>query len=176
MSILNNLNAKIIPTIDMDSFKTQFNAVVLSVPLSSLPLVTESFNQWKNDNASFVIGVMLCIGIDHALGSWVHWKIKKDFSWSENAKGLLKKSFLCAMSIVIFGVIGDSVKQTSLVYEYLSTITKLIVTLYPALSAMVNMSLISGGKYPPKKLIDKFTGFKDDLNLTNLKENENEVH
>lgn len=158
-------------------FKTQIQScIVLSLPVSAIPVLTDTLHQWKENNLIYVLGVLACIAFDHALGSYVHWKIKRDFSLKENAKGLILKISLCGISIVMFDIIGSIVKEVSLVYDYLNIVTKLVVILYPAGSAFMNMSEISNGKFPPKAWLRKIKNFNTNLDLSNFKEKENEVH
>ncbi len=119
----------------------------------------------KGMDFDIMIVISFAIIIDHAVGSAVHLWIKKDWSWKENAKGLLMKLFLCVSAFYLFEGMSVILKGADTLELYFKVTTSLIVFMYPAGSAFVNMSLLTGGKFPPTGWIDKIQSFNKNPNI-----------
>lgn len=120
---------------------------------------------FKGMDFDIMIVISLAIGVDHLVGSIVHLWIKKDWSWKENAKGFFLKLFLCVSAFYLFEGMSVILKGADTIELYFKVTTSLIVFMYPAGSAFVNMSLLTGGKFPPTGWIDKIQSFNKNPNI-----------
>lgn len=124
---------------------------------------------WTVTNSEYVAGVLLCIAVDHIIGSIYHfWKLR-DFTIKKNATGLLVKLGMCAASVLLFEVIHNTIIEVEFIYDYLKITTRLVVILYPAGSAFMNMSALTDGVFPPIGWINRIKNFNTNLDLNNLK-------
>lgn len=145
-------------------------AVALSVPA----MIITYLSNWSLSNQEYIAGVLACIAIDHIIGSIYHAFWLKDFTLKRNAWGLINKLLLCAMAGALFEIIHNTVKEVPLVYEYLKVITRLIVILYPAGSAFMNMSELTNGVFPPIGWIRKIKSFNENLDIEKFKNDKTE--
>jgi hypothetical protein len=148
----------------------------LSLKLSSLfgfslslsPIVS----QWFVTNIDYVFISVLAVAIDHALGSYVHKFIKKDWNWRKNISGFgVKLSMVVAVGILMEGLAHITIED-NFIYTYIKMIGRFIVIIYPTLSALKNVKIITKGAFPPDALIGKLETFNQDLDLKKLKEDE----
>ena len=144
-------------------------AVIASIPTIMLSKLTS----WTITNQDYIIGVLACITIDHLIGSIFHAFKLKDFSLKKNICGLITKVGLCAASVILFEIIHDSVKEATFIYNYLKTVTRLIVILYPAGSAFINMSYLTNGSFPPIGWLKKIKSFNENIDFEDLKNKNN---
>lgn len=146
--------------------------VKLAAPLSVPAWCIANLTSWTISNQNYIAGVLVCIAIDHIIGTIYHLFYVKDFTFKRNATGLLQKLGLCVLAIGLFEIIHNTVKDVQLVYDYLKVITRLVVILYPAGSAFMNMSALTNGKFPPIGWINKVKNFNENLDLDKLKKQE----
>ena len=142
-------------------------ALLCSIPAWCIATVSN----WTVSNQDYIAGVLVCIAIDHLVGSVYHAFKLRDFTFRKNVLGLLGKLGLCAASAVLFEVIHNTVKDVSFVYDYLKIITRLLIILYPAGSTFMNMSAITNGVFPPLGWIKKIAAFNENLDLEQFKKN-----
>ncbi|MDM1345692.1 hypothetical protein HX008_01530 [Myroides marinus] len=128
---------------------------------------------WWNTNFNYVFVALLLVALDHLLGSVVHLRWLRDFSWKKNGAGLLIKLSMVVIGGVVFEALTHITKEQDFVYSYLKMTTRLIVCIYPGMSAMKNMSIITNGIFPPGSLINLFSGFQKDLDIEKLKKGNN---
>lgn len=141
-----------------------------AVPVSLMDLLFG----WYIDNRVFLTLVFIAVAIDHLVGTYVHIAIKQDFSSKKNLKGLLVKGFSVCAGYVLFEMIHQIMKDVNFVAIYFKVILQLTVLLYPAFSALKNISIINGGKFPPEIWFKKFEGFNKDLDITHFKTKKDE--
>lgn len=154
------------------SIITQVKAAVkIALGLSIPAWALASLSEWTITNRDFIGCVLLCIAIDHLIGSWYHAFKKQDFSFKKNATGLLSKIGLCAAAAVLFEIIHYTVRDVSVVYDYLKYTTRLIILLYPAGSAFLNMSALTNGAFPPIGWIKRITAYNNSLDLNKIYRN-----
>lgn len=156
------------------------NQILFSLILSVTPAipisVVDRFSGWYIDNQVFLTMVFLAVAIDHILGSFVHFYIKKDFSSRKNLSGLLIKGFAVVAGYVLFEMIRQIVNDVQFVAIYFKVVLQLTVILYPVLSAFKNLSIITNGSFPPAGWFKRFEKFNEDLDLNNFKtKNDEEV-
>ena len=140
-------------------------AFFLALPFSLFTWVISEVTKWSISNSDYIAGVLTCIAIDHIVGSIYHALKAKDFTFKKNALGLISKLSLCVGAAILFEVMHSVVKEATLIYDYLKIVTRLIVILYPAGSAFMNMSALTNGVFPPIGWISKIKTFNNDLDL-----------
>ncbi len=156
------------------SFSSKLKLVsLLSLPLSLITSVSQSIQSWFFSNNDYITAVLLCIAIDHTIGTILHALKLKDFSLKKNILGICKKISLCVISAILFETIHYTLKEIPLVYEYLKSVTRLTVLLYPAGSAFINMSILTNGKFPPFGWIKRIQAFNSSLDLDKFKNPDN---
>lgn len=144
-------------------------AVLKLAAASAIPTwIFVKITGWTVTNSEYVSGVLLCIAVDHIIGSIYHCKLR-DFTLKKNATGLLIKLGMCAASVLLFEVIHNAIIEVEFLYDYLKITTRLVVILYPAGSAFMNMSALTDGVFPPIGWINKIKSFNTNLDLKNLK-------
>ena len=150
-------------------------AFFLALPLSVFTWLISQVTKWSISNSDYIAGVLTCIAIDHIVGSIYHAKKVKDFTLKKNAIGLLTKLSLCVGAAILFEIMHNAVKDSILIYEYLKIVTRLIVILYPAGSAFMNMSALTDGVFPPLGWISKIKAFNKDIDLNRFRDKKTEV-
>lgn len=169
------LLAKSIYLIHVGKLKIQLKACVIAGALTSpIYQIIEKMQHWGYTNQEYILFVLYAIAADHLLGSAKHKWIDKDFSWKENAKGIVTKVGLVVIVGVLFEGLTVIVKGDSFIYDYLVTVLRLSVFLYPAGSALGNCSVLSGGRFPPENLLKRVMNFNKTGNINEFKNKENE--
>jgi hypothetical protein len=151
------------------TFLAKFKAIAkIAFALSFPSWLVAKITAWSINNQDYIAGVLVCIAIDHFIGSIYHAFKLKDFTFKKNILGLLYKTALCASAAVLFEVIQYTIKDVSFIYEYLKTTARLIIILYPASSAFLNMSALTNGTFPPLEWIKKITSYNKTLDLNKI--------
>lgn len=135
-------------------------------------------SKWYMVNLWFMVFVLAAIGIDHLLGSWVHYFIKKDFDKKKNIKGFFTKLIVSIVGYAIFIMIHEIMKDIPMVAIYFKVVIQLMVFIYPASSVIGNLRILSGGTFPPDWMYGRFKKFEQTGDINNFKfekqeENEN---
>lgn len=138
--------------------------MAVTTPAVSISLI-ERLSGWYISNQIFMIFICAAIFFDHLLGSYVHAKIKKDFSWKKNRDGLFIKFGGSLIGYVLFEMLQQIVKDVDFIAIYLKVLLQLVTFFYPFFSAIVNLSIATGGKFPSKGLMKKFVKFEDEADL-----------
>lgn len=149
------------------------SAVKLGFLLSPFPFFFEQIAQWTIDNNEYISFVLIAISIDHILGTLKHLTIG-DFSIKRNLIGLMTKIGLVVACGLLFEGLNSIVTHETLVKDYLTITTRLIVFLYPAGSAFGNSTFLSNGKFPPQIWLDKLQRFQTTLNANEFKSNKHD--
>lgn len=129
---------------------------------------------WYIDNVFFMTFVSVAIAIDHALGSYVHWKKLKDFSWKENRNGLFLKILGSLCGYILFEMLYQILQDVEFISMYLKVLLQVVTFFYPFMSAVKNLSIATNGKFPSKALLSKFIKFDETADLNVLKPIKNE--
>lgn len=144
-------------------------SVKLSVTPAIFVTISEGISQWYIVNQWFMVFVFLAIAIDHILGTIVHLFYKKDFSFKKNLFGLLIKSGACIIGYMIFIMIHEIIKDVDFIAIYFKVVIQLTVFIYPAGSALGNLSILTGGKFPPIGWMNRIAKFQENLDIKNFK-------
>lgn len=156
--------------------KSLFILSVVSMPFVVLAdgiLDLDIIDFWFRQNMEYIMFVFVAVILDHMIGSYVHLFVKRDFSFEKNLKGLAAKIFLTiTVAILVRGMVFI-LGTGNIITEYFTAVMRLMVFLYPAGSALVNISLITGGKFPPLGFMKKIQKFNSDVNMNAFKDEEN---
>lgn len=156
--------------IHVGSFVIKLKASIkLAFLLSPIIFIWDKISKWGMDNSEYISFVLLAIAIDHILGTIKHLKIK-DFKIKKNITGLMTKIGLVVACGLLFEGLNVIINQETLVKDYLTILTRLIVFLYPAGSAFGNSAFLSNGKFPPQSWLDKLKSFQSNLDPHEFKD------
>ena len=144
----------------------------LTLIASPFAFIIEGIGEWFNINIAFIGFVFGAVIIDHLVGTYVHAKIKKDFSMKKNIQGFFMKAFLIVGVYFLGRGIVHILGEENVVAIYFRMIMRLMVFIYPAGSALVNISIITKGKFPPIGFMEKITRFNKNMDLNEFKEKE----
>ena len=111
----------------------------------------ERFSAWYISNQVFMIYVFVALMLDHLLGTYVHLFIKRDFA--------------IVAGYILFEMIHQIVQEVDFISIYFKVLLQIMVILYPAGSAMVNLSIITDGVFPPIGWMKKLKNFNENVNL-----------
>ncbi len=145
------------------------SSVILAVSASPFAMLFEDLKNWCANNIEFMIIIAFAIIIDHIIGSILHAFKLRDFTWKENIRGLLVKMGLTVVGYILFEMFNFILKDAEWIAKYFKLVTHLTVFLYPAGSAFVNISVLTDGKFPPIGWIEKIRKFQTNLDLKELK-------
>lgn len=156
-----------------------FDKMVAAGKISAVPAIVvssaEGLTKWYLINQTFMIFVFIAIILDHILGTIVHAFIKRDFVFKKNVAGFLLKGGACIAGYSLFVMIHEILKDVPFIADYFQILIQFMVFIYPAGSAMGNLSIITGGKFPPIGWMKKLEKFQENVDITefNTKQNEN---
>ena len=148
-------------------------AFKLGVILTPFIFVWEKLSKWGITNQDYVMIVVSAILIDWFFGVWKHLK-KKTFSFKKNVGGLILKLTLCVGAGMLFEGLNSIVKDSAdIIVVSLTIVTRVIVFLYPAVSAWQNIYIVSDERFPPKAWMDKINRFNENLDIKELTDGKN---
>lgn len=141
----------------------------LALATSPFAYICGIITDWFSLNSGYVIFVFIAIIIDHLVGSWLHAFVKRDFEMKKNIIGFFTKTFL-AISV---GVLAEGITyilgEGMFVGDYFNTISRLMVFIYPAGSALMNISVLTNGTFPPTAWMEKIRKFTQNNDLDGFK-------
>jgi hypothetical protein len=138
----------------------------LSIILTPFIWAYDKMFQWGLDNQDYIIIVMGAILVDYIFGTIKHvWFTKTDkgrptFTLKGNVVGLMLKLTLAVAGGFLFEGLSHLTKEATFLETSLKIITRVIVFMYPAISAWENIYIVSGEKFPPKKWMEKLGLYK----------------
>jgi len=153
------------------SFIDFSEALKYSTVLGLFPsLFIPQIEDWFNLNITYVQIALGIIALDHVMGSIIHSaSYKNDFDWKKNITGFgIKVSMVVVFAIIMEGLAHITIED-DFIYKYIKMTGRLLVCLYPGLSAMKNIKIITRGAFPPDALVGKLENFNRDLDLEKLK-------
>ena len=141
------------------------SAVKISIVVSPFLFVWEKLVKWGIPNQDYILIVLMAILLDWFFGIIKHLQ-KRTFSFKENALGLVLKISLTVGAGMLFEGLNSIVKDSAdIVVLSLSIVTRVIVFLYPAVSAWQNIYVVSGERFPPKAWMERINKFNENLNI-----------
>lgn len=170
---------QIINSTSENHFTSLLATLKLSVLVSPFVLLFENLFKWGFDNQDYIWIVLGAILFDWFFGTIKHIFFSKDingfptFKLSKNAFGLFLKIGLVVGGGFLFEGLSHLTREASFVETSLKIITRVIVFMYPAISAWENIYIVSGEKFPPKKWMEKLGFYKESSNIKDLFDNNN---
>lgn len=144
-------------------------AMVPAVGLS----ISERITGWYLESYVFIF--MLGVAIIAALvaGVWKHLKFNT-FSPKKMIVGFCQMVGLIIIVYFLTEAFIQIISDAKLDSIYFKVATKIMIFLYPAGNALVNVGIITNGKFPPLAFLKKFEKFNKTLNINdlNLKQDE----
>lgn len=159
--------------LDIATFKFLYTFLFASVGAVPITLMKE-MEGWYLENHVFVAIILAALSVDYVVGTYNHLFKLRDFSIKKNYSGFLKKGFGVCAGYVLFEMMHQIMQDVDFVAIYFKIIIQLTVFLYPAYSALKNISIFTDGAFPPKIWFSKIEKFNQDLNLDNFKTKNNE--
>ena len=148
------------------------SALKLSLIAYPFILIWDKLVKWGVPNQDYILIVLGAILVDWFFGIWKHLK-KRTFSFKQNAFGLIIKVALTTGAAFLFEGLGTIVKDSAdIIVLSLTTVTRVIVFLYPAVSAWQNIYIVSDERFPPKAWMDRINKFNENLNVKELTDDE----
>ena len=153
---------------------TKFSSALrLSLIASPFILIWDKIVKWGIPNQDYILIVLGAILVDWFFGIWKHLK-KRTFSFKQNAFGLIIKVALTTGAAFLFEGLNSIVKDSAdIIVVSLTTVTRVIVFLYPAVSAWQNIYIVSDERFPPKVWMDRINKFNENLNVKELTDEKN---
>ena len=143
---------------------------VIPMSVSFIELATG----WYIENQIFMTFVLIMYGLDTIFGGIVHAVHYRNFSLSELYKKALPKIFYILAGYVALEMIHQIIADVEFLDIYFRVSIQLMVILYPGVGFFKNLSILTGGKFPSVKLIQRFENFTVDFDINKLKAKENE--
>lgn len=140
----------------------------LSLFITPFIFVWDKIIKWGIPNQDYILIVLMAILLDWLFGIVKHLQ-KRTFSLKKNASGLILKISLTVGAGMLFEGMNSIVKDSAdIIVLSLTIITRIIVFLYPAVSAWQNIYVVSGERFPPKAWMDRLNKFNENLNIKEL--------
>lgn len=131
--------------------------------------VFPGLEDWFVVNKSYVNIALGVIIVDYILGCYVHGRIKYDWDWRKNITGFgVKISMVVAFAFLMEGLAHVTIED-DMIYKYIKMSGRILVILYPGISAMRNIKIVTNGAFPPDAIIGKLENFNKDLDVEKLK-------
>lgn len=152
-----------------------FATTKIAISISPVIWLYERLFNWGFENLDYITIVMGAILIDYISGTIKHiWFTKNEktgrptFTLKGNAVGLILKLGLAVAGGFLFEGLSHLTREASFFETPLRIITRVVVFMYPAISAWENIYIVSGEKFPPKKWMEKFGIYKETSNIKDL--------
>ena len=145
----------------------------LSLVVSPIVYLYNKIFIWGFDNQDYIFIVLGAILTDWLFGTIKHLFFTRTFLFKKNALGLFIKIGLVVGGGFLFEGLSHLTREATIVETSLKIITRVIVFMYPAISAWENIYIVSGEKFPPKKWMEKLGIYKESANLKDLLGKEN---
>ena len=143
-------------------------AFKISLAVTPILFIWDKIVKWGIPNQDYILIVLMAILLDWFFGIIKHLQ-KRTFSFKRDAFGLILKIALTVGAGMLFEGLDYIVKDSAgIVVLSLTTVTRVIVFLYPAVSAWQNIYIVSGERFPPKAWMDRINKFSENLNVKEL--------
>jgi hypothetical protein len=150
-----------------------FSALKLAaVPAVGLT-ITEKLSGWYIDSQSFIQIIIGTIFADLFLGVWKHW-ILSTFSFKKMLLGFIQKLFIVIVFYFLSEAFMQIISDAELDSIYVKVFLKFLLFIWLAGNALVNMGIITNGKFPPLAFLKKIQKFNESLDYKDLKINKDE--
>lgn len=153
------------------------NKLYSAFKLATVPAVGFSVSErmlgWYFE--SYVFIWMLCFAIiaDLIAGIWKHLK-NGSFSPKMMIMGFCQKIGLVILVYFLTEAFIQIIADADLDSVYFKVASKLMIFIYPAGNALVNVGIITNGKFPPLGFLKKFEKFNRTLDVNVFKQKQDE--
>lgn len=137
----------------------------ISLCLSPVAWLVDTFAQWQVNNSTYLGFVLGAIAIDHLLGSLYHAFWLRDFCIKKNLGGLFTKMVIVVSVGYLFEGLDALTPEATILKDYTVTVLRLMVFLYPAMSAFGNSYEMTGRKFPPYDIMEKLRKFTENATI-----------
>lgn len=151
-----------------------------SLQLALVPAVgltiSERITGWYLESYVFIFILGFAIIADLVAGVWKHMKFNT-FSPKKMMIGFSQKIGLVILVYFLTEAFIQIIADAELDSIYFKVASKIMIFIYPAGNALVNIGIITDGKFPPLAFLRKFEKFNKTLNINdlNLKTNETDI-
>ncbi|MGB3452969.1 MAG: hypothetical protein WBA59_03985 [Moheibacter sp.] len=145
----------------------------VSLTLTPLFLIWDKLTNWGIHNQDYILIVLGAIFVDWVFGTIKHIWFTHTFTWKQNAIGLTTKIALAVAGGFLFEGLNTLVKDVDIVVTSFKIITRVIILMYPGVSAFENIYIVSGEKFPPKAWMERLKVWNKSLDPNDLINNKN---
>ena len=142
----------------------------LAIVVTPFVLIWNKLTKWGIDNQDYILIVLGAIMVDWLFGTIKHIFFTGTFSLRQNAIGLTTKISLAVAGGFLFEGLNFLVKDADFILVSTKIVTRVIILMYPGISAFQNIYIVSGEKFPPKAWMERLSKYKDSLNPKDLTE------
>lgn len=152
-----------------NSFDGFLATAKISLWLTPFVFIWEKISMWGITNQDYILIVLGAIFIDWFFGTIKHLWFTHTFTWKGNSIGLVTKIALAVAGGFLFEGLNYLVSESDTAVLIMKIITRVIVFMYPAISAFENIYIVSGEKFPPKAWMERLKVWNETLNPNDLK-------
>lgn len=136
-------------------------AVVPAVGITTFEKITG----WYIDSQTFIQLLVGTLFVDLILGVWKHWKLNT-FSFKRMLSGFAEKIGLTVFFYFLSETLIQIIADADLDSVYVKVPLKLIMFFWIAGNALVNMGIITNGKFPPLAFLKRIEKFNKTLDMS----------
>jgi len=148
-----------------------------AVPAAGISMV-ENLSGWYIDSQSFIQVLVGTVLADLIMGVCKHWKLNT-FSFKNMILGFTQKMFY----MIVFYFLSEaalniiSTAKLESVHLYTKVFLRFLLFIWPAGNALVNMGILTDGKFPPLSFLKRIHKFNEtlDYNDLNIKKDETDT-
>ncbi|WP_223560193.1 phage holin family protein [Chryseobacterium lathyri] len=148
-----------------------------SLQLAAVPAVgftiSERLSGWYIESYVFIWMLGFALIADLIIGIWKHMK-SGSFSPKMMIMGFCQKIGLVILVYFLTEAFIQIIADADLDSVYFKVATKLMIFIYPAGNALVNVGIITNGKFPPLGFLTKFEKFNKTLDVNVFKQKQDE--
>ncbi|AZA49566.1 hypothetical protein EG346_15885 [Chryseobacterium carnipullorum] len=148
-----------------------------SLQIAAVPAVgftiSERLFGWYIESYVFIWMLGFALIADLIIGIWKHMKTGS-FSPKMMIMGFCQKIGLVILVYFLTEAFIQIISDADLDSVYFKVATKLMIFIYPAGNALVNVGIITNGKFPPLGFLTKFEKFNKTLDVNVFKQKDDE--
>lgn len=148
-----------------------FAVTKIAAVLTPIFYIYDKINNWAITNQDYILIVMGAIMVDWVFGTIKHIFFTKTFTWKKNAIGLTTKIALAVAGGFLFEGLNYLVHEADWLVTSTKIMTRIIILMYPGLSAFENIYVVSGEKFPPKAWMERLQKWNKTLDPHDLIDN-----
>lgn len=140
----------------------------LAVVFTPFIFIWNKLTNWGLENQDYILIVVGAILIDWIFGTIKHLFFTKTFSIKKNAIGITTKVSLAVAGGFLFEGLNYLTQEAEYLVISTKIVTRVIILMYPALSAFENIYIVSGEKFPPKAWMERLQKWQKSLDPKDL--------